>query len=159
MSQLRFDPSRQLVTAQCTGALVLAKLGHLDGLPAGTDLATKPWVIEAGVQVLEQPFFARGNIATAGGCLASQYLATFILARIAGRDVAAAALSRVTPVAEQAAGKAAPSRCSIRISDRCEEGSVPPGCARTVLGPGRAARGASRTCKPTPFEQEARSAA
>lgn len=34
------------------------------------------WVEEADVTVLNQPFFARGNLATAGGCLASQYLAS-----------------------------------------------------------------------------------
>jgi hypothetical protein len=33
------------------------------------------------VKVLDQPFYAEGNIATAGGCLASQYLATWILLR------------------------------------------------------------------------------
>lgn len=40
-----------------------------------TDLTTKRWVQEAGVDVLNQPIFARGNVATAGGCLASLYLA------------------------------------------------------------------------------------
>jgi hypothetical protein len=42
---------------------------------------TKPWVEEAGVAVLNQPFFATGNVATAGGCLASQYLAAWVIAR------------------------------------------------------------------------------
>jgi transcriptional regulator GlxA family with amidase domain len=102
MNELRFDPARQLVTAQCSGALVLAKLGHLRDMPACTDTTTKPWVIEAGVRVAEQPFHAAGNLATAGGCLASYYLATWILARTAGRDVAIEALSYVTPVGEQA---------------------------------------------------------
>ncbi|MCU1389180.1 MAG: AraC family transcriptional regulator, partial [Ilumatobacteraceae bacterium] len=74
MSQLRLDPSRQLIGAQCSGALVLAKLGLLDHVPACTDLTSKPWVVEAGVDVLDQPFYADGNVATAGGCLASQYL-------------------------------------------------------------------------------------
>ena len=102
MSELRFDPARQLVTAQCSGALVLAKLGHLCDIPACTDTTTKPWVIEAGVRVAEQPFYAAGNVATAGGCLASYYLATWILARTAGRQVALDALGYVTPVGEQA---------------------------------------------------------
>jgi hypothetical protein len=31
--------------------------------------------VAAGVEVLNQPFFANGNVATAGGCLASHYLA------------------------------------------------------------------------------------
>jgi transcriptional regulator GlxA family with amidase domain len=102
MSELRFDPARQLVTAQCSGALVLAKLGHLNDIPACTDITTKPWVIQAGVRVAEQPFYAAGNVATAGGCLASYYLATWILARTAGREVALEALGYVTPVGEQA---------------------------------------------------------
>lgn len=102
MSELRFDPARQLVTAQCSGALVLAKLGLLRDVPACTDKITKPWVVEAGVRVADQPFCATGNIATAGGCLASYYLATWILVRTAGRAVAAEVLDYVTPVGEQA---------------------------------------------------------
>jgi transcriptional regulator GlxA family with amidase domain len=65
MAQLQLDSSRQLLGAQCSGTLVLAKLGLLDGVPACTDLITKPWVEEAGVAVLDKPFFARGNFATA----------------------------------------------------------------------------------------------
>ncbi len=77
MAQLHLDPARQLLAAQCSGALLLAKLGLLNGIPACTDLTTRPWVVEAGVEVLEQPFFQQGNVATAGGCLASVYLAAW----------------------------------------------------------------------------------
>lgn len=56
MAQLQFDPARQLVGAQCSGTLVLAKLGLLKDVPACTDLTTKPWVEEAGAAVLNQPF-------------------------------------------------------------------------------------------------------
>ena len=101
MSELVFDPKRQLVTAQCSGTLVLAKLGHLRRIAACTDVTTKPWVIEAGVRVAGQPLYAAGNIATAGGCLASYYLATWIIARTAGREVAAEVLNYVAPVGEQ----------------------------------------------------------
>jgi transcriptional regulator GlxA family with amidase domain len=102
MSALQLDPARQLIGAQCSGALVLAKLGLLRDVPACTDLTTKPWVVEAGVEVLDQPFFARDNVATAGGCLASQYLATWLIARLAGLDAAAAAMHYVAPVGEKA---------------------------------------------------------
>ena len=60
----------------------------LDRVPACTDLFSKPWVQEAGVEVLNQPFFARDNVATAGGCLSSQYLAAWIIARTAGEEAA-----------------------------------------------------------------------
>jgi transcriptional regulator GlxA family with amidase domain len=101
MSALRLDPERQLVAAQCSGTLVLAKLGMLGNVPACTDLTTKPWVQEAGVEVLNQPFFASGNVATAGGCLASPYLAAWIIARLEGEDAARAALHYVAPVGEK----------------------------------------------------------
>jgi transcriptional regulator GlxA family with amidase domain len=102
MRQLsRLDPARQLLAGQCSGTLVLAKLGLLEGIPACTDLITKPWVVEAGVEVLNQPFFARGNVATAGGCLASHYLAAWIIARLDGVDAAEAALHYVAPVGEK----------------------------------------------------------
>jgi transcriptional regulator GlxA family with amidase domain len=97
----RLDPARQLIGAQCSGTLLLAKAGLLNGVPGCTDLTTKPWVQEAGIEVLEQPFFARGNLATAGGCLASIYLAAWALARLVGRDAAAEALHYVAPVGEK----------------------------------------------------------
>jgi transcriptional regulator GlxA family with amidase domain len=101
MAQLQLDPSRQLLAAQCSGTLVLAKLGLLEGVPACTDLTTKPWVQEAGVEVLNQPFFARDNVATAGGCLASPYLAAWIIARLEGVEAAESALHYVAPVGEK----------------------------------------------------------
>ncbi|MBU0566042.1 MAG: DJ-1/PfpI family protein [Gammaproteobacteria bacterium] len=97
----RLNPARQLIGAQCSGTLLLAKAGLLNGVPGCTDLTTKPWVQEASIEVLEQPFFARGNLATAGGCLASIYLAAWTLARLVGLDAAAEALHYVAPVGEK----------------------------------------------------------
>ncbi len=97
----RLNPAHQLIGAQCSGTLLLAKAGLLNGVPGCTDLTTKPWVQEAGIEVLEQPFFACGNLATAGGCLASIYLAAWTLARLVGLDAAAEALHYVAPVGEK----------------------------------------------------------
>lgn len=102
LGRIRLDPARQLIGAQCSGTLLLAKLGLIGDLPACTDLTTKPWVVEAGVEVLDAPFVAHGNVATAGGCLASQYLAAWIIARLAGTEAAEAALHYVAPVGEKA---------------------------------------------------------
>jgi transcriptional regulator GlxA family with amidase domain len=101
MARLKLDPKRQLIGAQCSGTLVLAKRGLLGSIPACTDLTTKPWVQEAGVDVLNQAFYAQGNIATAGGCLASQYLAFWVIARTIGLDTAKEALHYVAPVGEK----------------------------------------------------------
>lgn len=101
MDELRLDPSRQVIGAQCSGALVLAKLGLLGNLPACTDTTTKPWVEEAGIRVLEQPFVAHGNVATAGGCLGSHYLAAWMIARLAGWKAAEAVVRYVAPVGQK----------------------------------------------------------
>jgi len=101
MAQLQLDPARQLLGAQCSGTLLLARLGLLADVPACTDLTTKPWVEEAGIEVLNQPFVARGNVATAGGCLASQYLAAWVIARLVGADAAGSAMHYVAPVGEK----------------------------------------------------------
>ncbi len=98
LAELDLDPARQLIGAQCSGTLLLAKLGLIGDLPACTDLTTKPWVIEAGVDVIDAPFVAHGNVATAGGCLASQYLAAWMIARGGSLADAEAAVHYVAPV-------------------------------------------------------------
>jgi transcriptional regulator GlxA family with amidase domain len=94
-------PSKQLIGAQCSGTLILAQLGLLGQIPACTDLITKPWVQESGVNVLNTPFYAKKNIATAGGCLASQYLAAWIIAKSEGLEAAKEAMHYVAPVGEK----------------------------------------------------------
>jgi transcriptional regulator GlxA family with amidase domain len=100
LARLALDPKKQLVGSQCSGALVLAKLGLLRDVPACTDNKTRPWLQEAGVRVLDRPFVANGNVATAGGCLSSVYLATWMIATLVGEDAARAALDYVAPVGE-----------------------------------------------------------
>jgi transcriptional regulator GlxA family with amidase domain len=101
MNMLKLDPARQLIAAQCSGTLILAKLGLLGKIPACTDLTTKPWVQEAGIEVLNEPFYAENNIATAGGCFSSQYLAAWIIAKTEGIKSAAEAIHYVAPVGEK----------------------------------------------------------
>ncbi|MFE5111956.1 DJ-1/PfpI family protein [Streptomyces sp. NPDC056663] len=100
ISRLVLDPSRQLIGAQCSGALVLARLGLLNDMPACTDRKSRPFVEACDVTVLDGPFHAEGNIATAGGCLASQYLATWVITRMLGEDAARHVIDYVAPVGE-----------------------------------------------------------
>ncbi|MFD5631489.1 MULTISPECIES: DJ-1/PfpI family protein [unclassified Streptomyces] len=100
VSRLSLDPARQLIGAQCSGALVLARLGLLGAMPVSTDVKSRPFVEACGVTVLDAPFHAEGNIATAGGCLASQYLATWVIARTLGDDAARDVMDYVAPVGE-----------------------------------------------------------
>jgi transcriptional regulator GlxA family with amidase domain len=101
MDQLRFDPSRQLLGSQCSGTFLLAKLGLLGEAPACTDATSKPWVQAAGVNIVNQAFYANGNIATAGGCFSAQYLSAWLLARLKGMETAREVLHYFAPVGEK----------------------------------------------------------
>jgi transcriptional regulator GlxA family with amidase domain len=101
LDALPLDPTRQLIGSQCSGALVLAKLGLLGSMPVCTDTTSRPFVEDCGVTVLDAPFHAEGPIATAGGCLASQYLAAWTISRTLGDAAARAAIDYVAPVGEK----------------------------------------------------------
>ena len=103
MSRLRLDPRRQFIASQCSGALVMIRLGLVLGMPLCTDRKTQAWVEAAGYRVLDEPFHARGRVATAGGCLASHYLAAWLIWEGAGRQAAVDALSYVLPHGEEEA--------------------------------------------------------
>ena len=101
MSQLQLDPSRQLIGRSVRGLSCWRSSGRSKASQPARGSISKPWVEESGVSVLNQPFVARGNVATAGGCLASQYLAAWMIARLVGIEAAYAALHYVAPVGEK----------------------------------------------------------
>ncbi len=68
MEELKLDPSRQIIGSQCSGALVLAKLGLLAGVPACTDSTSKAWVQDAGVDVLDRSSHAGTSRRPAVAC-------------------------------------------------------------------------------------------
>ena len=101
MSRLKLDPRRQLIGSQCAGAWFLAKLGLLATLPVCTNLRSRPSLEAMGIRVLDRPFVASGNVASAGGCMASPYLAAWVISRLVGREAAETALGTVAPVGEK----------------------------------------------------------
>jgi transcriptional regulator GlxA family with amidase domain len=101
MSRLKLDPRRQLIGSQCAGAWFLAKLGLLATQPVCTNLRSRPSLEAMGIRVLDRPFVASGNVASAGGCLASPYLAAWVISRLLGREAAETALDYVAPVGEK----------------------------------------------------------
>jgi transcriptional regulator GlxA family with amidase domain len=101
LDRLRLDPLRQTLGAQCSGTLLMARLGLLGDMPACADATIRPWLMQAGVRVVDEPFHARGPVATAGGCMASVYVAAWLMVRGAGHDAAASALRHAAPVGEK----------------------------------------------------------
>lgn len=101
LGQLQLNTFKQLIAAQCSGTFLLAKLGMLGHVPACTDLTSKPWVQAAGVNILNQAFYASGNLATAGGCLSAQYLSAWLIARLKSPQHAQEVLHYFAPVGEK----------------------------------------------------------
>nr|AIA17414.1 Putative amidotransferase [uncultured bacterium] len=100
LSRFSLDPERQFIGSICSGSLILAALGLLEGKTATTYPTTKPALENFGVEVIEKPFVAHGKTATAGGCLAQQYLIGWVIESLAGRDWRELVLKSIQPVGE-----------------------------------------------------------
>lgn len=98
---LNTNPSRQLVASQCSGVLFLDALNLLPGRVACTDSATRAYAEALGISILNQSFHAQGPVATAGGCLSSQYLAAWLIVKLGGEELAREALVSVAPFGEE----------------------------------------------------------
>ena len=79
--------------------LILARLGLLEGLSATTYPSVFAELEAMGVKTERQPLVVHGNIATGGGCLATEDLACWIVERLIGPKEAAAILDSVAKVA------------------------------------------------------------
>jgi transcriptional regulator GlxA family with amidase domain len=100
LQRFKLDPERQLIGSICSGALLLAALGLLQGKEATTYPTAKGLLESYGVRVVERPFVAQGNVATAGGCLAAQYLAGWVIEHKAGQAWRNLVLKSIQPVGE-----------------------------------------------------------
>ncbi len=100
LSAFNLRPEKQLIGSMCSGALILAALGLLEGKQATTYPSTKKLLEGFGVEVVEKPFVRQGNIATAAGCLAAQYLAGWVIETLKGARVRETVLKSIQPVGE-----------------------------------------------------------
>ena len=90
LERLALDPSRQLVTAQCSGSLILAACGVLRGLTATTYPTARAQLEDFGVPFVRKPLVAHQRVATAAGCRAGARLDYWLLERLVGADTARA---------------------------------------------------------------------
>ena len=100
LGKFNFNPEKQLIGSICSGSLILAKLGLLDGKTATTYPTSKAVLESFGIEVIEKPFIAHGNIATAGGCLAQQYLIHWVIENLVDKDWADLVVKAIQPVGE-----------------------------------------------------------
>jgi transcriptional regulator GlxA family with amidase domain len=98
LKRFNLDPQKQIICSMCSGSLILAALGLLDGITA----TTYPTAIEElkayGVQVEDKSLVVHGNIATAAGCLAAIDLVGFVVEKLVGPDVREDVIASVQPV-------------------------------------------------------------
>ena len=100
LSRFNLNPERQMIASVCSGALLLAALGLLNGKTATTYPTTKQSLEGFGITVEEKPFIAHGNIATSGGCLAAQYIAGWVIEKKADKAWKELVLKSIQPVGE-----------------------------------------------------------
>ncbi len=93
MGQLKLNPKTQIVAAIDSGVLLIAKLGLLDGLTATTYPTVFPELEAMGVKSDPKALVVHGNIATGGGCLATQDLCFWMVERLLDRATAQAVLA------------------------------------------------------------------
>ena len=100
LSRFRLNPDKQFIGSICSGSLLLAALGLLENKTATTYPTSKAALENFGVEVIEKPFIANGRVATAGGCLAQQYLIGWVVENLAGKDWRDLILKSIQPVGE-----------------------------------------------------------
>lgn len=100
LAKFNLDAEKQFIGSICSGSLILAKLGLLEGKTATTYPTSKAVLESFGVEVVEKPFVAHGKIATAGGCLAQQYLIHWVIENLADKDCADLVIKAIQPVGE-----------------------------------------------------------
>lgn len=126
MGRLRLQPARQLIGSQCSSALVLHRLGILGKHPfctdnSCTDNRARRHFGTLGLAVSGRAFAASGNVATAGGCLAAQYLAAWVVTQLLSWECAKEALSYIAPVGEER-------ELAKRVQRALAEGGLQPLC-------------------------------
>ena len=97
----QLEPDRQIICSMCSGALIIAALGHLKGLSA----TTYPTAFEAlrnfGVDVIEDKHLVtHGNIGTAAGCLAAVDLVGWAIEKLYDSKVREEVIASVLPVGQ-----------------------------------------------------------
>jgi transcriptional regulator GlxA family with amidase domain len=101
LGRFALDPNRQLICSMCSGALLIAALGHLNGLSATTYPTATEALRSYGVEVLEDMHLvAHGNIATAAGCLAAVDLMGWAIEKMYGSEVRQDVIASVLPVGQ-----------------------------------------------------------
>lgn len=101
LKRFRLDPKNQIICSMCSGALILAALGILEGISA----TTYPTAVEElrgfGIEVeTAKHLVTHGNIGTAAGCLAAVDLMGWAIEKMYDPKVRQDVIASVLPVGQ-----------------------------------------------------------
>lgn len=101
LNRFQLNPEKQLICSMCSGALLIAALGHLKGLKATTYPTVFELLRSYEVEVLEDTHLViQGNIATAAGCLAAVDLVGWAIEQLYDNPIKEAVIASVLPIGQ-----------------------------------------------------------
>lgn len=101
LRRFHLNPEKQIICSMCSGALMIAALGHLQKLTATTYPTTFEALRSYGVTVLEDTHLVtHENIGTAAGCLAAVDLVKWAIARLYNEQLSEDVIASVLPVGQ-----------------------------------------------------------
>jgi transcriptional regulator GlxA family with amidase domain len=101
LQRFNLDPEKQVICSICSGALLIAAMGHLQGLTATTYPTAYKALRELDIEVIEDyHLVAHGNIATAAGCMAAVDLVGWAIEKLYDEKVKQDVIASVLPVGQ-----------------------------------------------------------
>lgn len=101
LNRFKLNPEKQIICSMCSGALILAALGHLKGLSATTYPSAFAELRSYGVDVLEDKHLVtHGNIGTAAGCLAGVDLMGWAIEKLYSNKLRKDIIASVLPIGQ-----------------------------------------------------------
>jgi transcriptional regulator GlxA family with amidase domain len=101
LQRFQLNPDKQIICSMCSGALIIAALGHLQGLTATTYPTAFDALRSYGIEIIEdQHLVIHGNIATAAGCLAAVDLVGWAIEKLYNINVKQDIIASVLPIGQ-----------------------------------------------------------
>jgi transcriptional regulator GlxA family with amidase domain len=99
LARIKLNPARQIICSMCSGALIIAALGHLNGISATTYPTTFEILRTYGIDVIEDKHLVtHGNVGTAAGCLAAVDLMGWAIEKLYDRKIRDNVIASVLPI-------------------------------------------------------------
>ena len=101
LERFKLNPGKQIICSMCSGALIIAALGHLKGLSATTYPTAFEVLRNFGVTVIEDTHIVtHGNIGTAAGCLAAVDLIGWAIEKMYNEEIRNDVIASVLPIGQ-----------------------------------------------------------